>query len=114
MIDGSDGFYWNPVEVKSRSRVNIPVRITGPEGSAELEAKFLRETEEKGMLSLKGHRSVGGAADLSLQRYLSGRCDLSQRLHDPRRRCLTTLSLESKINTKEVDYIFQSLVFGYC
>ena len=60
MIDGSDGFYWNPVEVKSRSRVNIPVRITGPEGSAELEAKFLRETEEKGMLSLKGHRSVGG------------------------------------------------------
>lgn len=48
------------MEVKSRSRVNIPVRITGPEGSAELEAKFLRETEEKGMLSLKGHRSVGG------------------------------------------------------
>ena len=60
MIDGSDGFYWNPVEVRCRSRVNIPVRITGPEGNAELEAKFLKESEEKGMLSLKGHRSVGG------------------------------------------------------
>ena len=71
MIDGSDGFYWNPVEVKSRSRVNIPVRITGPEGSAELEAKFLRETEEKGMLSLKGHRSVGGLLRISLFNAIS-------------------------------------------
>ena len=60
MIDSSNGFYWNPVEVRSRSRVNIPVRITGPDGSTELETKFLKETEERGMLSLKGHRSVGG------------------------------------------------------
>ena len=60
MIEESDSFYWNPVEEKSRSRINIPIRITGPEGSPELENSFLKQAEERGLLSLKGHRSVGG------------------------------------------------------
>ena len=60
MIDGSNGFYCNPVEKQNRSRINIPVRLTGPEGSAEAEADFLKQAETKGFLSLKGHRSVGG------------------------------------------------------
>ncbi|KAI6657369.1 Phosphoserine aminotransferase-like [Oopsacas minuta] len=60
VIDNSKGFYWNPVDKKSRSRINVPVRMTGPDGNQEIEALFLQQAEAKGMLSLKGHRSVGG------------------------------------------------------
>ena len=60
VIEESDGFYWNPVKEESRSRINIPVRITGPEGSPALETSFLKQAESRGLISLKGHRSVGG------------------------------------------------------
>ncbi|KNC81988.1 phosphoserine aminotransferase, chloroplastic [Sphaeroforma arctica JP610] len=55
-IDGSDGFYRAPVEEKSRSRMNIPFRLS----KEELEPVFLEEAAKKGMVQLKGHRSVGG------------------------------------------------------
>lgn len=54
-IDNS-GFYANPVEVSSRSLMNIPFTLK----DAALDKAFLAEAEEAGMLNLKGHRSVGG------------------------------------------------------
>nr|XP_033814387.1 phosphoserine aminotransferase isoform X3 [Geotrypetes seraphini] len=49
-----------PVEIKSRSRMNVPFHIGSAKGDECLEKKFLDEAAELGMLSLKGHRSVGG------------------------------------------------------
>lgn len=36
--------------------MNVPFRL----GSPELEAAFLAEAEQRNLLQLKGHRSVGG------------------------------------------------------
>ncbi|AQR64764.1 phosphoserine transaminase [Aquaspirillum sp. LM1] len=55
-IDNSHGFYHCPVDTANRSRMNVPFRL----GSAELEASFLAEAEQRNLLQLKGHRSVGG------------------------------------------------------
>ena len=54
-IDGSD-FYANPVELASRSLMNIPFTLA----DAGLDKVFLQESEAAGLLNLKGHRSVGG------------------------------------------------------
>jgi phosphoserine aminotransferase len=54
-IDGSD-FYANPVEIKSRSWMNVPFTLA----NAELDATFLSEAKSAGLVTLKGHRSVGG------------------------------------------------------
>ncbi len=54
-IDSSD-FYANPVEVRSRSLMNIPFTLA----DAELDKVFLQEAEAAGLQNLKGHRSVGG------------------------------------------------------
>jgi phosphoserine aminotransferase len=54
-IDNSD-FYANPVEVPSRSLMNVPFTLARP----ELDKQFLKESEAAGLLNLKGHRSVGG------------------------------------------------------
>ncbi|ARN75037.1 3-phosphoserine/phosphohydroxythreonine transaminase [Oceanicoccus sagamiensis] len=54
-IDTSD-FYANPVEVASRSLMNVPFTLA----NADLDKQFLAESEQAGMLNLKGHRSVGG------------------------------------------------------
>ena len=54
-IDNS-GFYANPVELASRSLMNIPFTLA----SADLDKQFLAEAEAAGLLNLKGHRSVGG------------------------------------------------------
>ena len=56
-IDSSSGYYTNPVEVKYRSRTNIPFRVKSDE---TLENKFLKEAAQEGLIELKGHRSVGG------------------------------------------------------
>lgn len=50
------GFYENPIEPSCRSWMNVPFRIRDP----KLDAAFLREAEQAGLLELKGHRSVGG------------------------------------------------------
>lgn len=55
-IDGSDGYYRNPVCPCSRSKMNVVFRLP----SEELEAKFIEEAKAAGMIGLKGHRSVGG------------------------------------------------------
>ena len=54
-IDNS-GFYANPVEIESRSLMNVPFTLN----NSDLDKAFLQGAEEKGLLNLKGHRSVGG------------------------------------------------------
>jgi len=54
-IDNS-GYYANPVEVASRSWMNIPFTIP----DASLEKTFVNEANAAGLLNLAGHRSVGG------------------------------------------------------
>jgi phosphoserine aminotransferase len=55
-IDDSDGFYRCPVDKAVRSRMNVVFRLP----SEDLEKKFIDAATEKGMVGLKGHRSVGG------------------------------------------------------
>ena len=54
-IDNS-GFYSNPVAVNNRSRMNVPFTLA----DAALDKEFLQQAEERRLLNLKGHRSVGG------------------------------------------------------
>ena len=54
-IDESD-FYSNNIKKVNRSIMNVPFLL----GDEELNSKFLKESEEAGLLALKGHRSVGG------------------------------------------------------
>ena len=55
-IDGSDGWYTCPVDVASRSHMNIVFRLL----DEDLEKRFAAEAADAGMVNLKGHRSVGG------------------------------------------------------
>ncbi|MAT91505.1 MAG: 3-phosphoserine/phosphohydroxythreonine aminotransferase [Halioglobus sp.] len=54
-IDDSD-FYANPVDPDCRSLMNVPFTLADD----ALDKQFLAESEEAGLLNLKGHRSVGG------------------------------------------------------
>ena len=54
-IDGSD-FYANPVEIQSRSWMNVPFTLAND----ELDEPFLKQAKANGLITLKGHRSVGG------------------------------------------------------
>jgi phosphoserine aminotransferase len=54
-IDGSE-FYSNPVDLSSRSWMNVPFTLADP----DLDADFLKDAGEQGLVTLKGHRSVGG------------------------------------------------------
>ncbi len=54
-IDES-GFYANPVVIQNRSIMNVPFTLK----SDALDAQFIKEADAKGLLNLKGHRSVGG------------------------------------------------------
>jgi len=55
-IDQSEGFYRGHAEKEFRSIMNVTFRL--PE--EEMEKKFLAEAASKGLVNLKGHRSVGG------------------------------------------------------
>jgi phosphoserine aminotransferase len=55
-IDESNGFYINPVEVASRSNMNVVFLIS----DRSREPEFIAAAAERGMVGLKGHRSVGG------------------------------------------------------
>ena len=54
-IDDS-AFYSNPVEVNCRSWMNVPFILA----DADLDAAFVEQAAAKGLVTLKGHRSVGG------------------------------------------------------
>ncbi|XP_039766849.1 phosphoserine aminotransferase isoform X2 [Ornithorhynchus anatinus] len=60
IIDKSQGFYVCPVEKQFRSRMNIQIHIGSVEGDESLEKQFIDKAVELNMISLKGHRSVGG------------------------------------------------------
>jgi phosphoserine aminotransferase len=49
-------YYRNPVEPDCRSWMNVPFTLP----DAKLDSVFLSEAKQAGLLSLKGHRSVGG------------------------------------------------------
>ena len=52
----SSRFFRNPVAKEDRSRMNVPFTLK----DAALDGAFLKGAEERGMVQLKGHRSVGG------------------------------------------------------
>lgn len=54
-LDGSRLFK-SPVERRDRSRMNIPFKLR----DEKLDEAFLKGAAERGMIQLKGHRSVGG------------------------------------------------------
>jgi phosphoserine aminotransferase len=54
-IDKSE-FYHNPVNPDCRSWMNIPFTLANP----DLDSKFLEEAKKVDLVTLKGHRSVGG------------------------------------------------------
>ncbi|AJE22123.1 Phosphoserine aminotransferase [Azotobacter chroococcum NCIMB 8003] len=54
-IDASD-FYTNPISTNARSWMNVPFRLA----DEKLDKAFLAGAEARGLLNLKGHRSVGG------------------------------------------------------
>lgn len=60
LIDGSNGFYVCLAASACRSRMNIPFHIGNVNGDTVLETKFLDKAVKNNMISLKGHRSVGG------------------------------------------------------
>ena len=55
-FDKSDGFYKGHAKADSRSLMNVTFNLPTP----ELEAKCVAEALEKGLVGLKGHRSIGG------------------------------------------------------
>lgn len=54
-IDNS-GFYANPIDPRFRSWMNVPFTLADD----ALNGAFLKGADERGLLNLKGHRSVGG------------------------------------------------------
>ena len=56
VIKKSNGFYSCPVNPDARSRMNVPFRIAT--NNEELEKEFLSSASARGLLQLKGHRSV--------------------------------------------------------
>ncbi len=54
-LDQTD-FYYNPIQPAYRSRMNIPFRLR----DETLNEVFLKVADTRGLLQLKGHRSVGG------------------------------------------------------
>jgi phosphoserine aminotransferase len=56
VIDRNAGFFRSPVEKESRSMMNVVFRLP----SEALEEQFIAEAKKRGMVGLKGHRSVGG------------------------------------------------------
>jgi len=55
-IDASDGFYRGHARPEGRSLMNVTWRLP----SEELDRAFVAEAAGRGMVELKGHRSVGG------------------------------------------------------
>ena len=56
VIDKSGGFYRNEVAVAARSRMNVPFFLH----DEALDAAFLQQAAQAGLISLKGHRVLGG------------------------------------------------------
>ena len=68
-IDASNGFYHCPVATSDRSRMNVPFTLKDAPTSTSsgqastgsgLDGDFVKQADARGLLQLKGHRSVGG------------------------------------------------------
>ena len=69
-IDASNGFYNCPVALSDRSRMNVPFTLSekllaghpkdAPSTGSGLDGDFVKQADARGLLQLKGHRSVGG------------------------------------------------------
>ena len=57
-IETSSGFYHCPVDVSSRSKMNVVFRVAG--GDEAVEKQFAKEAAAAGLVGTPGHRSVGG------------------------------------------------------
>jgi phosphoserine aminotransferase len=57
-IEVSGGFYRCPVEVSSRSKMNVVFRVAG--GDENIEKQFAQQAAAAGLAGTPGHRSVGG------------------------------------------------------
>ncbi len=57
-IETSGGFYRCPVEISSRSKMNVVFRVAG--GDEAVEKKFAQEADAARIVGTPGHRSVGG------------------------------------------------------
>ena len=55
-LDELSDFYRAPVAKDSRSLMNVVFRLP----SEALEKRFIADATERGMIGIKGHRSVGG------------------------------------------------------
>lgn len=55
-IDESGGFYRGHAKPAARSVMNVPFRLP----TEQLEQAFVSESQESGLVGLKGHRSIGG------------------------------------------------------
>jgi phosphoserine aminotransferase len=55
LLESTD-FYRCPVAIPDRSRMNVPFTLK----NAELDDEFLKQAKTRGLIQLKGHRSVGG------------------------------------------------------
>jgi len=56
VLDANSGYFRCPVERESRSVMNVVFRLP----TEQDEERFIAESKKKGMVGLKGHRSVGG------------------------------------------------------
>jgi phosphoserine aminotransferase len=56
LLDAQPDFYKGHARADSRSQMNVTWRLP----SEELEATFVKSAKERGLVDLKGHRSVGG------------------------------------------------------
>lgn len=82
-IDESGGLYTCPVDRAYRSKMNVVFTLR----TEELQNEFLRETGERGMVGLKGHRSVGGCrASIYNATSLEGTTKLAEVMRDFARR----------------------------
>jgi phosphoserine aminotransferase len=78
-IDSSGGFYLNRVEPAARSRMNVPFFLA----DESLYEPFLAQARERGLLQLKGHKSLGGLrASIYNAMPLAGVQALVDHLHD--------------------------------
>ncbi|KAL0221954.1 hypothetical protein RCL1_001808 [Eukaryota sp. TZLM3-RCL] len=57
-VEEMSEYYACPVDKQFRSLMNIPFVIKG--GNADLDKKFVKEAEARGLTTLAGHRSMGG------------------------------------------------------
>ena len=80
VIDAHSAFYRCPVERESRSVMNVVFRLPSP----EREEAFVAEAKKRGMIGLKGHRSVGGIRasiyNAVEPAWVDALCDLMQEL----------------------------------